>query len=354
MNWILCSFKTSEVEDEILNEGPWYVNGFIVGMDRWTPMFDPNSFKGISSPVWITLPCLPLYCWDEDSIARIASCFCSPMYIDGNTFRWSKCEFTRVYVRIDLEKKLPNGVWVEGSAGRFFQRVEYEKIDLLFYQCGKVGHDDKICPENVTLGIHDQTRKKTDIVTVEGIKIAPDNNPSVISAEYGPWIHVHFKNRRFKRDLAKRRGVKYNGNNTDKRVNNSHQDRVLERVRTRTEVAYVVEDSVLAPVKNSVNMETAGVEMFDVHSTNRFAMLVDKDVEEGTEKHGEIDKALDRSLDIPKLDANHIGLGYHSGVAKIKLTKELRSLGPVEPDYKKKKRDGLLNPSSGERSSVPG
>ncbi|XP_028555488.1 uncharacterized protein LOC114580865 [Dendrobium catenatum] len=340
MNWILCSFKTSEVVDEILNGGLWYVNGFIVGMDRWTPMFDPDSFKGISAPIWIRLSCFLLYCWDEDSIARIGSFFGSPMYIDGNTFRWSKREFARVCVRIDLEKKVPNGVWVEGSAGRFFQRVEYEKIDLLCYQCGKVGHDNKICSENVTLGIHDQTRKKTDTVTMKGMKIAPENNPSVISAEYGMWIHVHLKNRRFKRDISNGRGVKDNGNNTDNRFNNSHQDKVLERVQTRTKVAEVVEESVVAPVKSSINMETAGVEMFDIQSTNHFALLVDKDVEEGTEKHGEIDKALDGSLDIPEIDANHIDLGSHNGVAKIKLAKELRSLGPVEPDYKKKKRDG--------------
>ncbi|XP_020686127.1 uncharacterized protein LOC110102225 [Dendrobium catenatum] len=134
-NSVPFPFNSGEVVDEILNGGPWYVNGLSVGMDRWTPAFDPKSFKGISAP-------------DEESIARIASCFGSPMYVDGNTFRWSKRQFTRVCVRIDLEKKLLNGAWVESSAGRFFQRVEYEKIDLLCYQCRRVGHDKKICPDN--------------------------------------------------------------------------------------------------------------------------------------------------------------------------------------------------------------
>ncbi|KAI0498620.1 hypothetical protein KFK09_019510 [Dendrobium nobile] len=353
MNWILHSFNTSEVVDEILNGGPWYVIGFIVGMDRWSLMFDPNSFKGISAPVWIRLPCLPLYCWDEDKIARNASCFGSPMYIDGNTFRWSKRKFARVCVRIDLEKKLSNGVWVEGSAGRFFQRVEYEKIDLLCYQCGRVGHDSKICLDNVILGIQDQTRKKMDTITVNGNNNVPESKPSVISSNYGSWIHVHFKNRRFKRDITNRRGMKDNGINTDNRGSNSLQDSVLEGVQLRVEAADIVKKSDVVPKKSSDNVEAAGVEVLDVHSNNHFAVLIEKDEEDGLKKHREIDKVLDRGLDVSETNASHTGLGSHSGAAKIKLAMELRSLGSVELAYKKKKRDGRLNPSSRGRSSIP-
>ncbi|PKU63111.1 hypothetical protein MA16_Dca024273 [Dendrobium catenatum] len=53
-------------------------------------------------------------------------------------------------------------------------------------------------------------------------------------------------------------------------------------------------------------------------------------------------------------DANisNNGLGSHSGAAKIKRSKELRSLGPVELDYKKKKRYDRLNPKDWERPSA--
>ncbi|KAI0524557.1 hypothetical protein KFK09_003931 [Dendrobium nobile] len=190
MNWILCSFKTNDAVEEILNRGPWYISGFIFGMDRWCPEFDPNSFKGISAPVWIRLPNLPLYCWDEDNLARIASCFGTPMYFYSNTFRWGKREFSRICVRIELEKKLLIGVWVEGSAGRFFQRVEYEKIDLLCYQCGKVGHEVKSCPKNVSVGIQDLKCGKSFDANNEDIKEVTDGKKPITSAEFGPWIHV--------------------------------------------------------------------------------------------------------------------------------------------------------------------
>ncbi|KAI0499483.1 hypothetical protein KFK09_017687 [Dendrobium nobile] len=73
MNWILCSFKTVTAMDEVLSGGPWYIGGHIVGLDKWSPSFSPLSLKGLSAPVWIRFPHLPLHCWDEINIAMIAS-----------------------------------------------------------------------------------------------------------------------------------------------------------------------------------------------------------------------------------------------------------------------------------------
>jgi len=33
--------------------------------------------------------------------------------------------------------------------------VEYEEIDLMCYQCGRVGHNKKVCLKNVTLMMKD-------------------------------------------------------------------------------------------------------------------------------------------------------------------------------------------------------
>ncbi|XP_028554179.1 uncharacterized protein LOC114580518 [Dendrobium catenatum] len=61
LDWFMCSFQSQEAMEEVLNGGPWYVGGFVIGLDKWTPNFSPYSLDGISSPTWVRLPHLPLH-----------------------------------------------------------------------------------------------------------------------------------------------------------------------------------------------------------------------------------------------------------------------------------------------------
>ncbi|KAL0928630.1 hypothetical protein M5K25_000536 [Dendrobium thyrsiflorum] len=58
--WYLCSFKTLEAMERVLSGGPWFVNYHIVELESWSTEFSPNSMKGLTSPIWIRLPNLPL------------------------------------------------------------------------------------------------------------------------------------------------------------------------------------------------------------------------------------------------------------------------------------------------------
>ncbi|KAI0524605.1 hypothetical protein KFK09_003982 [Dendrobium nobile] len=184
MNWILCSFKTTTAM-EVLSGGPWYIGGHIIGLDKWSPSFSPLSLKGLTAPVWICFPHLPLHCWDETNIAMIASRIGTPLFFDGNSFSWSKMEFARVCVRINLENKLPSGIWVDGLGGRFFQKVEYEKLSSFCYNCAKIGHLNLVC---------------LDLLSATGTSKSPaevtnEESHQADQSDYGPWMHVKFKKR---------------------------------------------------------------------------------------------------------------------------------------------------------------
>ncbi|KAI0516109.1 hypothetical protein KFK09_008781 [Dendrobium nobile] len=180
--------------------GPWFVGGNIIGLDKWTPSFNPESLKGLSAPVWILMPCLPLHCWDEQNISRIASMIGVPLYLDGNSFKWGKREYAKVCVRIDLDKNLPKGVWIEGKHGRSFQNVEYEKISSLCYHCGKIGHLKNACPLTISTKTfvpitnlsnegmcHEEEELEESSIqiasTIEGEIIEPQSNVAVQSIE---------------------------------------------------------------------------------------------------------------------------------------------------------------------------
>ncbi|XP_020704682.1 uncharacterized protein LOC110115708 [Dendrobium catenatum] len=191
MGWFLCSFKREEAFEEIISGGPWFVNGHIVGMEKWTPGFSPSSLKGLTSPVWIRLPQLPLQCWDKVNVARIASMVGVPMMLDGNMFQWGRREFARICVRVKLDKPLPLGVWVDSMAGRFFQNVEYEKISSFCFDCGMIGHVKMECKKSKPL-LKDQVTEGTkDKVDIQGMKGMNRNST------YRPWILVNYnKNNR--------------------------------------------------------------------------------------------------------------------------------------------------------------
>ncbi|KAL0928618.1 hypothetical protein M5K25_000523 [Dendrobium thyrsiflorum] len=50
---------------------------------------------GLTSPIWVRMPHLPLVCWDEINVARIASLVGHPLWIDGNMFQWGRREYVR-------------------------------------------------------------------------------------------------------------------------------------------------------------------------------------------------------------------------------------------------------------------
>lgn len=133
----------------MLQGGPWFINGYIIGMDAWSPGFDPTSLKDLSSAVWIRLPQLPLMCWDRANIARIATRVGLPLWIDSATNEWGRMVYACVCVRIILSKPLPGGVSVTSSFLNFFQPVEYEGLASMCSRCGCIGHLEGTCKENV-------------------------------------------------------------------------------------------------------------------------------------------------------------------------------------------------------------
>ncbi|KAI0496446.1 hypothetical protein KFK09_022763 [Dendrobium nobile] len=286
MDWILCSFRMEEAVEEILIGGPWFIGKHIVGMDRWTAEFDPYSFKGITAPIWIRFPCLPLYCWDEDNLTRIASQFGTPMYIDG-------------------------------SSGRFFQRVEYEKVDLLCYHCGRVGHNKNECPDEVAQRISDQATSK--LVAEKPGKTIPEANSGMIKSEYDPWIHFHFKNNCFVKTWG-------DGRKLNERKINKMGNLMSKPVKKTDSIELKKGDN--NSVKNSHPIEVSN--RFDAlmvdSSDEPVKNNVDGDNSEALDRQGteEINEGRNNAAKFVDIDMKSSGLGVQNGSSKVKLAKGAR------------------------------
>ncbi|PKU72584.1 hypothetical protein MA16_Dca026043 [Dendrobium catenatum] len=120
-----------------------------------------------------------------------------PYLIDGNMFQWLRREFGRICVRIKLNDKLLTGVWVEREEGKFYQKIEYERLPNLCFDCGKIGHDKKECAKSSLLNKDNSDQMKMDFSkdnneksTVEGNQPTDDNLHN--SDNYGPWLMVNY------------------------------------------------------------------------------------------------------------------------------------------------------------------
>ncbi|XP_020696592.2 uncharacterized protein LOC110109738, partial [Dendrobium catenatum] len=253
--------------------GPWYIGNHIIGMDRWSPSFSIDLLKGITSPVWIRFPGLPLSCWDEDNIPIIASMIGTPLMLDGNSFKWGKREYARCCVHVDLEKKLPTGVWIEGIHGRSFQRVEYKKLTSLCYQCGRVGHSKDECPDSIVVTKTDLKDKgPRDFVNQVG-EVKSDMVKKNVE-EYGSWIHVKFNNRRFK-NAKKNIGV----NTSIKKV---YKPVAILKQGNAAEVKEVcITEKMSVQTESAKETQDVAVQVQEIPiAVNKFQVL-DCDVEEG-------------------------------------------------------------------------
>ncbi|XP_020696823.2 uncharacterized protein LOC110109936 [Dendrobium catenatum] len=158
-------------------------------MEKWSTNISALSMKGLTSTIWVRMPNLSLQCWDEVNITRIASRIGKPLMMDGNLFQWGRREFARVCVRVKLDQPLPLGVWVDSISGRFFQKLEYEKVANLCFECGLIGHLKDECGKIRNIS------KEMKIVDSKNNEVAGGSNSQdkVDEPSYDPWILANHK-----------------------------------------------------------------------------------------------------------------------------------------------------------------
>lgn len=103
-------------------------------------------------------------------------------------------------MRVKLDSNLPLGVWVEGSFGKFFQAIEYERLPTFCLSCGRIGHLKENCLVNCS------EPDKTPIIMGNSKEILRSNEVGkVVEREVpckevgdGPWIQVNYGSKKNK------------------------------------------------------------------------------------------------------------------------------------------------------------
>ncbi|CAI0627580.1 unnamed protein product [Linum tenue] len=143
--------------------------------------------------VWVQLPALKVHFYHKEVLTVLGNLIGRTIKLDYHTLTRQRAKFARLAVEVDLSKPLVPRIWLDDE----WQRVEFENLPVVCFECGKIGHPTDSCPllqptmSPATLPLLGGTSSETRPALTE-------ENPG-----YGPWMLVSRKSRRNPRDQNK-------------------------------------------------------------------------------------------------------------------------------------------------------
>ncbi|KAK8993602.1 hypothetical protein V6N11_007829 [Hibiscus sabdariffa] len=140
--YFLATFRSHEDYLTVLAYGPWTNFGHYLTVEPWTPDFSPSQPFPSKVIALIQLLELPTTLYKHLLIEEIENCIGPVTHIDYQTESGCWSRFTRMAIRIDLNKPLVSKLLDNGR----IQVVEYESLPTIYFNCGKYGHVSETCP----------------------------------------------------------------------------------------------------------------------------------------------------------------------------------------------------------------
>ncbi|KAL2247925.1 UNVERIFIED_CONTAM: hypothetical protein Sindi_2644800 [Sesamum indicum] len=144
--WLIFRFAREEDRQRILSGGPYFIYGRPLLLKHMPDCFEFKEDDISLTPVWATLPSLPLECWHPNALGKIGSKLGNPIAMDSLTLKMERVSYARILVEVDASKKLidqvefvmPNGITRK-------QPVAYEFTPKFCTECNRFGHLKETC-----------------------------------------------------------------------------------------------------------------------------------------------------------------------------------------------------------------
>ncbi|KAJ6981093.1 hypothetical protein NC653_024473 [Populus alba x Populus x berolinensis] len=148
--WLIFTFSSESKMLDVLGAGPYAVFGRPLIL-RIMPAFFYFQFTELSSmPTWVRFPNLPLRCWNNICLSKIASMIGKPIKCDDPTALMTRVSYARILIEVDLLSILPSSVNVILPNGIALQQhIVYESLPRFCRQCKSLGHSTLICSKGL-------------------------------------------------------------------------------------------------------------------------------------------------------------------------------------------------------------
>ncbi|KAL2237179.1 UNVERIFIED_CONTAM: hypothetical protein Sindi_0909600 [Sesamum indicum] len=144
--WLIFHFAREEDRQRILSGGPHFVYGRPLLLKHMLDCFEFKEDDISLTPIWATLPSLPLECWHHNALWKIGSRIGSPIAMDSLTMKMERVSYAKILVEVDASKKLVDQVeLVMPNDITRKQPVVYEFTPKLCTNCHRFGHLQETC-----------------------------------------------------------------------------------------------------------------------------------------------------------------------------------------------------------------
>ncbi|XP_019261965.1 PREDICTED: uncharacterized protein LOC109239829 [Nicotiana attenuata] len=142
-------------------KGPYTFNNRPLVLKNWMPDFEIDKEPMRVMPLWVNFPGLPIQCWAEENLGRIASCLGKPVCTDRLTAECERISYARVLIEMDITQPMPDELKLEQKDGKIrVQSVEYEWKLVFCQECNKFGHPNGECKKEPQRGMQRKKDKK--------------------------------------------------------------------------------------------------------------------------------------------------------------------------------------------------
>jgi hypothetical protein len=143
---ILQFFMDKEEDQErILQGNPWIFRNSWLIIKPWDRETDPQSLDFNHVPIWVQLWGLPQHCKTKAMGESLGSLMGKVESSEFYEYPGKKV-IIKIKVHIDVHKPIPSGIHVGNPKdGSTWIDYRYEKLPLVCFKCGLVGHAEQSC-----------------------------------------------------------------------------------------------------------------------------------------------------------------------------------------------------------------
>lgn len=132
-------FEDEESKNKVLEGGPYFFSKRYLVLKEWERMLAPTTEHPSTIPTWVKIHKLPLECWTEEGLSRIASTI-GGLNVDVATAKQQKIAFARVCIEVEAESDLPSYIQVTTARGSVVVTVEYQWLPQKCSKCKVFDH----------------------------------------------------------------------------------------------------------------------------------------------------------------------------------------------------------------------